>query len=75
MVKALKNRLESSQKDVWQVQARTLRVMLSAFGQDFGRHRPRFSGVSGPRLSSALQGRGQEMLKAFKASEAQGSQA
>ncbi|CAK9073004.1 unnamed protein product [Durusdinium trenchii] len=59
VVLALKERLESSPRDSWQVQARMLRVILSAFQQPF----------LGRISSAALTGRAQELLKQFRSSE------
>lgn len=59
VVLALKERLESCPRDSWQVQARMLRVILSAFQQPF----------LGRISSAALTGRAQELLKQFRSSE------
>lgn len=59
LLAALRNRLESSQRDAWQVQARILRVILSAFGQEW----------LGRMSSLTLNGQGQELLRQFRCSE------
>lgn len=59
LLAALRNRLESSHRDSWQVQARILRVILSAFGQEW----------LGRLSSLTLNGQGQELLRQFRSSE------